>query len=132
MTIAALLTAALLFGGMTLFSFGFAAFVLKALPEDVARGLIRRAFPHFYLFVIVASGVAAALAVPAAPFVAAALAAVAVTTIYARQGLMPAINAATDAGRTAQFKRLHGASVALTLGHIVIAGWGVVRLGLLM
>jgi len=132
MTIAALLVTALLFGGMTLFSFGFAAFVLKALPEDVARGLIRRAFPHFYLFVIVAAGVAAALAVPVAPVVAGALAVVAATTVYARQSLMPAINAATDAGEGARFKRLHGASVALTLAHIGVAGWGLVRLGLLV
>ena len=59
MTILALLLTALLFGGMTLYAFGFAAFVLRALPEETARPLIRRAFPHFYLFVLGTSGLAA-------------------------------------------------------------------------
>jgi len=43
----ALLVTALLFGGMTLYSFGLAAFVFSALPADTAGPLIRRAFPHF-------------------------------------------------------------------------------------
>ena len=47
----ALLINSLLFGGMTLYSFGFAAFVFSTLPPDLSRKTIRLAFPHFYFFV---------------------------------------------------------------------------------
>ena len=59
MLTAALLVTALLFGGMVLYSFGFAAFVFSVLPMETAGPTIRRAFPHFYLFVIATSTVAA-------------------------------------------------------------------------
>jgi hypothetical protein len=58
---ASLLVTAVLFGGMALFSFGFAAFLFTALPVDIARLTIRKAFPHFYLFVIGAAALAAVL-----------------------------------------------------------------------
>jgi len=58
---AALLVTAILFGGMALFSFGFAAFLFTALPVDVARLTIRKAFPHFYLFVICTAALSAVL-----------------------------------------------------------------------
>ncbi|MEL7297444.1 MAG: DUF4149 domain-containing protein, partial [Pseudomonadota bacterium] len=60
MTEVGLLLTALLFGGTVLYSFGFAAFVFNALPADVAGTLIRRAFPHFYVFVFVTAMAAAA------------------------------------------------------------------------
>lgn len=41
----AILMTAILFGGMMLYSFGFAAFLSTALPPDVAGPTIRRAFP---------------------------------------------------------------------------------------
>ncbi|HMO09602.1 MAG TPA: hypothetical protein PKD10_18450 [Paracoccaceae bacterium] len=43
MTTHALLATALLFGGMVLFSFGFAAFLLNALPPEMSRPSINRA-----------------------------------------------------------------------------------------
>lgn len=58
---ASLLVVTLLFGGMFLFSGGFAAFLFRHLPTEGAGMLIRKAFPPFYLFVIVASGLAMAL-----------------------------------------------------------------------
>ncbi|MEM6889053.1 MAG: DUF4149 domain-containing protein [Pseudomonadota bacterium] len=129
MTEAALIFTALLFGGMTLFSFGFASFVLNALPADTARLLIRRAFPHFYLFVLLTAAAACGIAALPDPVSAGFLAFIAATTLYARQILMPAINRATDAGNASRFKWLHGGSVALTLLHIVMAGISLVRLG---
>ena len=57
----AILTTALLFGGMTLYSFGFAAFLFSALPPAVAGATLRRAFPAFYVFVMGAAALAAAL-----------------------------------------------------------------------
>ncbi len=117
-----LLTVALLFGGMVLYSFGFAAFLFSALPADVAGATLRRAFPHFYLFVMVLAAVAAALLWGQDAVSALLMAAVAVTTWPTRQVLMPAINRATDAGARHRFKWLHGLSVGITLMHMGAAG----------
>jgi Domain of unknown function (DUF4149) len=125
---AALLATALLFGGMTLFSFGFAPFLFSALPADTAGPLIRRAFPHFYLFVIAASAIAGVLALSGDELSGAALVAIALTAVLARQVLMPAINRATDAGEKRRFARLHGASVVLTLFHILLSAGALLRL----
>ena len=119
----AVLTTALLFGGMTLYSFGFAAFLFKALPAPAAGAALRKAFPWFYLFVIATAALAAVLWWPHDTAAAALLAAVAVSTVPVRQWLMPAINRATDAGQRQRFKWLHGLSVLVTLGHIAATGW---------
>jgi hypothetical protein len=125
---AALLVTAFLFGGMLLFAAGFAAFLFKALPVDEARALIRKAFPPFYVFVIATAAVAAALAAPGDLLSAAVLSLIALTTVPARQVLMPAINDATDRGERRRFMRLHGLSVVITLLHIVAAAAVVVWL----
>ena len=127
MLILALLATALLFGGMVLYSFGFAAFLFTALPPGVAGPTIRRAFPLFYLFVLGVASAAAALLWPFDPLAAGLLALVAATTLPARQILMPAINRATDAGAKARFQRLHGLSVAITLVHIALVGYVLAR-----
>lgn len=119
----AVLCTALLFGGMTIYSFGFAAFVFKALPPQTAGAVLRQAFPWFYAFVIVTASVAALFWWPHNVGSAALLATVAVTAVPARQMLMPAINRATDAGQRQRFKWLHSLSVLLTLGHIGAVGW---------
>lgn len=124
----ALLTLALLFGGMLLYSFGFAAFLFTALPPETAGPTIRKAFPHFYLFVIATAAVATLLLWPLDPLAAALMALVAATTIPTRQVLMPAINAATDSGAKARFARLHGLSVVVTLAHIAATGYALTRL----
>lgn len=115
----ALLTTALLFGGMMLYAFGFAAFILNALPAEVARPTIRRAFPHFYLFVLAVAAVGAVLLVTQDRVAAMIMAAIAVTTLPTRQILMPAINAASDAGDRRRFMVLHSGSVLITLVHIL-------------
>ncbi|MEM8564340.1 MAG: DUF4149 domain-containing protein [Pseudomonadota bacterium] len=125
---AALLVTALMFGGTVLYSFGFAAFVFTSLPADTAGPLIRKAFPHFYLFVIGTSALAAGLLFAIDPISAAIMAAIAITTIPTRQMLMPAINAATDNGKKNRFKTLHSVSVVITLLHIVGAAIVIVRL----
>jgi len=119
----AVLSTALLFGGMTLYSLGFAAFLFTALPAKTAREALRRAFPWFYAFVIATSAAAALLWWPRDAVFAAVMAAVAITTVAVRQILMPAINRATDAGLRQRFKWLHGLSVVVTLGHIAATGW---------
>jgi Domain of unknown function (DUF4149) len=121
-TIIALLTTALLFGGMVLYSFGFAAFVFSALPKDVAGATLRRAFPHFYMFVVITAAIAAAARWPQDHISALLLGLIAVTALAARQVLMPAINQATNLGNRPRFKLLHGLSVIVTLVHIALAG----------
>jgi hypothetical protein len=127
MTTIALLVTALLFGGMVLYSFGFAAFLFTALPADVAGPTIRRAFPHFYLFVMGCAALAAALLWPTDQLAAGLLLMIALTTIPTRQLLMPAINRATDVGERRRFQWLHGVSVLITLVHICVSAWVLVR-----
>ena len=117
---AALLIVAWLFGGMLLFSAGFAAFLFKNLPPAEARVLIRKVFPPFYLFVILLAGLAMALFWSTDSFSAALMAIIVLSTVVGRQLLMPSINKATDLGLRKRFVWLHGASVILTLGHIFI------------
>lgn len=122
MIILGILLTALLFGGMILFSFGFAAFVFSALPPEVAGQTLRRAFPHFYLFVIATAAAAAVVLWQHDSLASSLLGFIALSTWPSRQYLMPAINAATDAGDKSRFKLLHGVSVTLTVIHIVLAG----------
>ena len=124
----AVLCTALLFGGMVLYAFGFAAFLFTALPAVTAGATLRKAFPWFYVFVIATSGAAAVLWWLHDASAAVVLAGVALTTIPVRQVLMPAINRATDAGQRQRFKRLHGLSVLVTVGHIVVVGWLLAKL----
>lgn len=127
MTTLGLLTTALLFGGMVLYSFGFAAFVFSALPAPVAGQTLRRAFPHFYLFVLVTAIVAATTLWSHDRLAAVLLAVIALTTWPSRQFLMPAINAATDSGAKTKFRVLHGLSVLITVAHIGMAGFVIAR-----
>ena len=123
MLIFALLSTALLFGGMVLYSFGFAAFIFHALPADLAGPVIRRAFPFFYLFVLITAAAAGLAALQRDGLAAIIMAGIAATTIFARQVLMPAVNRATDASNRQRFKLLHSASVLITLAHIAACGW---------
>ncbi|UMA65879.1 DUF4149 domain-containing protein [Roseivivax marinus] len=124
----AVLLTGLLFGGMTFYSFAFAGFLFRhASPEEAGR-LLRLAFPAFYLATIVTAGLAALAAFAIDRTAALLLFAVVLTTIPARQALMPAINCATDTGAKARFAWLHGASVALGLAQIAAAGWALLRL----
>ena len=125
-SVALLLTAAL-FGGMVLYSAGFAGFLFSVLPPDTAGSSIRRAFPVFYLLVIGTSLLAAVFVWASDVWSAFWLGLIAVSTVPIRQLLMPAINQASDAGQKRKFGVLHGLSVLITLAHIVISGWVLVR-----
>jgi len=122
------LVCALLFGGMVLYSFGFAAFVFSNLPADLAGKTIRKAFPHFYVFVM-ATALAAAILLWTIDMTSAILmASIVITTIPTRQLLMPAINRATDSGQKARFKWLHTLSVLISLAHMALAAIVLIRL----
>ena len=127
LTITALLLTAFLFGGMML-SFGFAAFLFSNLPAPEAGAILRKAFPVFYLWCIAVAEVAAVVLFFLDSTSALLMAVVAITTVPARQNLMPAINAATDAGDKNRFKVLHGASVLLGLAQIAAVAYVLTRL----
>jgi len=127
LTLAMLLTA-LLFGGMTYFSFGFAPVLFKQLPMEQVRPLLRGTFPYYYLSVIGLSGIAAGVSAMSDLAAAALLGAVTLSTIYARQILMHQINAATDRGDKSAFGRLHGLSVVVQLVQIGVTAWALILL----
>lgn len=118
-----LLLTALLFGYMAAYSFGFAVLMFKLFPKTDARRAIRGAFPYYYLGVIALAGVCAVAALWVGWLVTLILAAICLSTIYARQVLMAQINARTDAGDTSGFKTLHGVSVVIQLIQIGLCGW---------
>ncbi|MEO0752604.1 MAG: DUF4149 domain-containing protein [Pseudomonadota bacterium] len=128
MTTFALLMTAMLFGGMTFFSFGFAPVLFKQLPMDKVRPLLRGTFPYYYLAVIGMSAVATAAALAVSGRDTIVLGVILIATIYARQILMPQINAATDRDDQPMFKRLHGLSVVIQIIQIGLAAWAVVLL----
>lgn len=108
------LALALAFGGMTFFSAVMAPLVFTKLPFATAGGFIRQVFPWYYLSIGGVSAVAAVALLLGAEQLAALLAAlVAAGFWFARQVLMPRINAARDAGEHARFNRLHRFSVVI-------------------
>lgn len=130
----ALLTTASLFGGMVLFSFGFAPMVFSQLDGEQAGAMIRNAFPWYYLFVIVSAALAAALLFFSGDALAMSLLlATLVIGVFARQGLMPMINDARDkqmagdASAKKRFGALHGVSVLLNFVQLGAIGWTLVR-----
>ena len=125
---AALLLVSTLFGGMMLYSFGFAPMVFSTLPAEDAGRFIRAAFPWYYLFVIATAGVAGAILLLSNSRSAALALAIAAVAIYSRQMLMPQINTARDEQLQGdpeakkRFGRLHGLSVALNFLQLIAAG----------
>ena len=129
LNILTLVLTAVLFGGMTFFSFGVAPVLFKQLPTAQVRPLLRGTFPYYYLVIIILSAVCAAVALKNSGFAAALLSVTCLSTVYARQILMPQINAATDRDDDTAFKRLHGLSVAIQLVQLGLAGWALVIVG---
>ena len=128
MTTFALLMTAMLFGGMTFFSFGFAPVLFKQLPMDKVRPLLRGTFPYYFLAVSGLSAVATAAVLAVSGRATIVLGVILIATIYVRQILMPQINAATDRDDQPMFKRLHGLSVVIQIIQIGLAAWAVVLL----
>jgi hypothetical protein len=113
-------------GSLLFFSFGVAPIIFKVLGAEAGGRFVRALFPRYYLWGAIAGAVAlpAYLGVPLSfpefrgPHVAVeALGIVAGTLImlYGGNSLVPAINAARDAGPAGQdrFNRLHRRSVRL-------------------
>ncbi len=128
MTVIALLLSSLLFGGMIIYSFGFAPLVFSALPMDVAGKLLRHTFPNYYLFVIMTAGAAALTLWPNDHLSAVLMAATAGAGLFARQILMTMINFFRDRGEKRNFNRAHFLSVAINMAQLLAVTTVLVRL----
>ena len=124
----ALILTALLFGGMTFYSFGFAPVLFRQLPMEQVRPLLRGTFPYYYLAVIGLGLVATAASFGTDRLAGLLLGTIVASTFYAREVLMHRINAATDRGDKPAFARLHGLSVAIQIAQIGLAVWALLRL----
>lgn len=129
----ALFATATLFGGMILYSFGFAPFLFSQMTPAQAGPMIRAAFPWYYLFVIVAGLISGLLLILSDSFGVVVMGWVVAIGIGARQILMPMINAAKDAELAGEavakgrFAALHGASVALNFVQLGLIAWVLAR-----
>lgn len=116
----------LLLGAMALFATVVAPTVFRALDGDTAGMFLRALFPRYYLWCAVVAALASLLAVATAPGIALGLGAVLVLFLYARQGLMPRINASRDAaqrgkaGALSRFRRLHALSVFINAVQMLL------------
>lgn len=130
---AALLSVSTLFDGMMLYSFGFAPMVFSALPSEDAGRFIRTVFPWYYLLVIVTVGLSGAILLLLNARSAMLALAIAAVAIFARQVLMPRINAARveqlqgNAEAKGRFGRLHGLSVVLNFVQLIAAAYVLYR-----
>lgn len=113
-------------GSMLFFGIVVAPQVFRSLPADQAGSFLRAFFPRYYLWGFILAGIGTLLALQWGWPTALICAAVAVMFLFARQYLMPLINAARDAeleGDTSagrRFQRLHLASVVLNSAQFVM------------
>ena len=122
-----LLMTGVLIGSMIFFAAVVAPTVFRILPAEPAGKFLRALFPRYYLWGIVISilGSIAALWVGWLHFV--MLASILILFLYARQILIPKINASRDAqlagDETAKirFERLHRLSVIINGAQIITA-----------
>ncbi|MCU0985250.1 MAG: DUF4149 domain-containing protein [Acetobacteraceae bacterium] len=123
----ALFATALLLGGMVMFAAVVAPTVFRALEPAPAGRFLRRIFPVYYIYAAGLAGAAAFAFVPLAWEAAIVMGVVAAGFVFARQALMPRINAyrdaelAGDASAKTPFARLHRLSVAINLGQMLLA-----------
>jgi len=121
--IVAVYAEAVLFGAMIFFAAAVAPTVFRALEPEPAGRFLRAIFPAYYLVLILSAGVAA-LAHFGAWAPAGVYAAVAVSTIALRQGLMPRLNAwrdaelAGDAAAGVKFAAGHRISVLINMAQL--------------
>jgi hypothetical protein len=132
----ALFATALLLGGMVLFAAIVAPSVFRLLEPAAAGRFLRGFFPLYYVYGAALAGAAAFAFVPLAWEAAIVMAVVAVGFVFARQGLMPRINAyrdaelAGDASAKRPFARLHGLSVVVNLGQMLLTAAVLIGFGL--
>ncbi len=128
------LAAALVLGGMALFSFVMAPLVFRVLERETAATFMRAAFPRYYDTMMGAAIIAAGSTGLRDLIDAVLMGGVAVAFIVLRHALLPALNRhrearqAGDAAAEAAFRRLHGLSMVVNLVQMAVVAFVVVRL----
>jgi hypothetical protein len=124
---------ALLFGGMAFFAAVVAPVTFTRLPAEMAGRFVRGLFPVYYLWVLGTAAAGAVALMPLRVADALVLAAIAGSTAWLRQSLMPRINALSDAAQAgdaaakAGFDRAHRLSVVVNVVQMVAAAVVLVR-----
>ena len=124
----ALLLSATLFGGMVIYSFGFAPLVFSSLSAELAGVLLRKAFPWYYLFIIVFAFLAGVVLLNLNAASASLMIVAGVLAVFSRQFLMPEINRARDdqlrgsSHGQSRFRNLHGLSVVINFVQLGMVG----------
>lgn len=121
MLVLAILCAGAWLGAILFQSALVAPVIFGELDAAAARRVLRRLFPRFFVLGLGLTAVAlgAVIAAPLEPGARSPAVATLATMLLAiglALALVPAINAASDAGKASRFRALHGASVLLTLG----------------
>lgn len=120
-----ILLVALLAGSMLFFSFVMAPLIFIKLESREAGKLVRAVFPWYYLLIIVLSLLGSLALLRITPLNAGLLAAVAISTMYSRQILMPSINHYRDRSKSGEegakkvFDKLHLRSEILNVLQIL-------------
>jgi hypothetical protein len=124
---------ALLFGGMAFFAAVVAPVTFTRLPPEMAGRFVRGLFPVYYLWVMGTAAAGAVALLPLRVADALVLAAIAASTAWLRQSLMPRINALSDAAQAgdaaaqAGFDRAHRLSVVVNLVQMAAAAGVLLR-----
>ncbi len=128
--------AACLLGGMVFFAAILAPLVFTKLDGATAARFIRATFPRYYLYVAVAALLGAVGLIWADRMSGIVLLAVALLTVWLRQGLMPTLNRLRDAGlagdaaSNARFDVMHRVSVGVNMVQMLAVLLVVARAGL--
>lgn len=106
----------------------------QALDRDESGAVVRRIFPRYHAAGVLlgaGGGLAAGRAHGAGPgrWAAYALLLAAVVTLASWRGLTPRMRGAREAGDDERYRRLHGASMALNLGVILLVALGALGAG---
>jgi hypothetical protein len=131
-----LVAAACLLGGMVFFAAILAPLVFTKLDGATAARFIRATFPRYYLYVAVAALLGAVGLIWADRMSGIVLLAVALLTVWLRQGLMPTLNRLRDAGlagdaaSNARFDVMHRVSVGVNMVQMLAVLLVVARAGL--
>ena len=116
-------------GAMVFFASVVAPTVFATLEPMMAGQMIRRVFPRYYFFGLICLSIAtlaSLFASASSPWIIVACTAMLGVAFYAREVLMPQVNAARDAmleageAHSAEFKRLHQRSVQLNTTEMVV------------
>ena len=127
--------AACLLGGMVFFAAILAPLVFTKLDGATSARFIRATFPRYYLYVAVSAALGAVGLIWADRMSGLVLLAVALLTVWLRQGLMPTLNRLRDAGLAgdaaagSRFDKLHRVSVGVNMVQIVAVLAVLVRVG---